>query len=532
MAGRRVEAVCGALEADDGDEVARVVEDGGAEGGEVLFALAVCLAVALLFDDGDRALEGGGIGDRTRGVGDEVVGDLRLRAASEGEHDLADGRGVRDARSSDEGGGAHAASARDVVDRDRLAGRGEGQGRRLAALPLQPLEQGARNRPDVEAREDVGAELQETHPEAVTARIGHPLDQVVRGERAEEARRGGGGDAERSGDRVHALRLIRLREEIEDGERAFDCRHGSALCCHLGNGTPFPRIPVVAIASTLRGASGERWTAHALQAVRAVFLVAAPAAAGVTAGARAAGVSAAVVAFGLLLVDGRGSAALKPAQAAAVGVLIAVGLFIGGAAGGGLVSMLLVIAPVVFLLGLLRGLGHAAARISLAVLLGVLLGAGLASGALSALQHLGAGLIGIVFYLLIDRIWADHPVPDPQLQVARGEPVVSYAVLLAVATAVSLGLGFAIGLHEPVMLAVGAAFLVLAGTTTAPKGALAGVAIATAIGIAVVALRPDPRTVAIAMAVVIAAGVFRSADHRVPLWLPAGVLYALIALGT
>lgn len=288
----------------------------------------------------------------------------------------------------------------------------------------------------------------------------------------------------------------------------------------------------MAIASTLRAAAGDRWTTHALQAVRAVFLVAAPAAAGVTAGARAAGVSAAVVAFGLLLADGRGAAGLKPAQTIAVGVLIAVGLFVGGIAGGGLLPMLLIVVPAIFLLGLLRGLGHAAARIALAVLLGVLLGVGLASGALSALQHLGAGLIGIVFYLLIDRIWPDHPVPDPQLQVDRADPVASFAALLAVAVAVTLGLGFVIGIDEPVMLGIGAAFLILAGTTAAPKGALAGVAIATAIGVAVVVMRPDPRTTALAMAIVIAAGVFRSADHRVPLWLPAGVLYALVALGT
>jgi hypothetical protein len=279
---------------------------------------------------------------------------------------------------------------------------------------------------------------------------------------------------------------------------------------------------------TLRGPEQGRWGVHAAQAARAVFLVAAPAAAGVTAGATAAGVSAAVVAFGMLLVDGRGAAGLKPVQVAAVGVLAAIGLFVGGVAGGSLLPMLIVIAPVVFLLGLVRGLGHGAARISLAVLLGI----GLASGALSALQHLAAGLVGIAFYLLIDRIWPDHPVPDPLLQVRRDEPVVAYAALLAVAVAVALGLGVAFGLAEPVVLGAGAAFLVLAGTTSAPRAALLGVAVAAVIGAVVVLIRPDPRTIALAMAIVIAAGVFRSADHRVPLWLPAGVLYALVALGT
>jgi hypothetical protein len=283
---------------------------------------------------------------------------------------------------------------------------------------------------------------------------------------------------------------------------------------------------------TLRGPEQGRWGVHAAQAARAVFLVAAPAAAGVTAGATAAGVSAAVVAFGMLLVDGRGAAGLKPVQVAAVGVLAAIGLFVGGVAGGSLLPMLIVIAPVVFLLGLVRGLGHGAARISLAILLGVLLGIGLASGALSALQHLAAGLVGIAFYLLIDRIWPDHPVPDPLLQVRRDEPVVAYAALLAVAVAVALGLGVAFGLAEPVVLGAGAAFLVLAGTTSAPRAALLGVAVAAVIGAVVVLIRPDPRTIALAMAIVIAAGVFRSADHRVPLWLPAGVLYALVALGT
>jgi len=73
--------------------------------------------------------------------------------------------------------------------------------------------------------------------------------------------------------------------------------------------------------------------------------------------------------------------------------------------------------------------------------------------------------------------------------------------------------------------------LALAVTSEAPRAAALGVLVVAPIGLATIALRPDPRTTAVALALVIGAGIFRSADHRVPLWLPTGVLLGLIALG-
>jgi hypothetical protein len=74
--------------------------------------------------------------------------------------------------------------------------------------------------------------------------------------------------------------------------------------------------------------------------------------------------------------------------------------------------------------------------------------------------------------------------------------------------------------------------LATAATIEEPRGALLGVALVAPVGLVAIWLRPDPRTTAIALALVIGAGIFRSADHRVPVWLPTGVLLALIALGT
>lgn len=282
---------------------------------------------------------------------------------------------------------------------------------------------------------------------------------------------------------------------------------------------------------TLAAALGPLDRAHAAQAVRAVFLVAAPAAAGVTAGVPAAGVAASTVAFGLLLTDGRGTAQLKTSQAVAVGVLVTIALLVGALIGGRALTALVVAVPLLFLLGLVRGLGHAAARIALALIGGLAVGMELAAGPGAAAVQLVAGAAGIAFYVLIDRIWPDHPVPDPKLQVARGAPLVAYAALLALAGAVALGVGFALGWATPVAPAVVLLMLVLAATSDAPRGAMLGVLLVAPVGLAAVVLRPDPRTTAIALAVVIGAGIFRSADHRVPLWLPTGVLLGLIALG-
>ena len=208
LTGGRIEAVRGTLEADDGDQVARVVEDGSAEGGEVLLAFALGLAIPLLLDDGDGALQSGGVGDGARGVGDEVVGDLGFRAAAEREHDLADRGRVRHARSSDKGRGADAAPTRHVIDRDRLTGRGQRERGRLTGVALEPFEERTRDCADIKACEHVGAQLKQAHTEAIPTRLGHALDEVVCGEGPEQARGGRGGDAECTGDGVHALRLV------------------------------------------------------------------------------------------------------------------------------------------------------------------------------------------------------------------------------------------------------------------------------------------------------------------------------------
>ena len=187
LAGGGVEAVAGTLHAEDRYEAAGVAEDGGGEGGEVLLALLVGLAPATLARGGNGGVQIGGIRDRAGGEGIEALRGLGLAARAEGEHDFADGRGVRDGGAADEGRGAHAAAARDVVDGDALAGGGEGEGRRLAGLGLEALEDGAGDGAHVEALQDVRAELQQAHAEAVTARRLDSLDEAVAGQRAEQA---------------------------------------------------------------------------------------------------------------------------------------------------------------------------------------------------------------------------------------------------------------------------------------------------------------------------------------------------------
>ena len=92
-----IEAVGRALDTEHGDEVAEMIKDGYCDGSKVLFALTVRFAPAALRDLGNGGGKRGCVGDRARRKGSEGGGQLGLGALTEGEDDLADGRGVRDA---------------------------------------------------------------------------------------------------------------------------------------------------------------------------------------------------------------------------------------------------------------------------------------------------------------------------------------------------------------------------------------------------------------------------------------------------
>ena len=99
----RVKAVAGALDAENGHEAARVVEDGDGDRSEILFAFLFGLAPAALAHLGDGSSEFCGVNDRARRERGQLGRNLGLRATTEGEDDLAHGGGVRNAGAPYEG---------------------------------------------------------------------------------------------------------------------------------------------------------------------------------------------------------------------------------------------------------------------------------------------------------------------------------------------------------------------------------------------------------------------------------------------
>ncbi len=180
-----IEAIGWPLYAEDRDEAARVVEDRHCDGCQIRFAFPIGLAPTALTHLIHRGLEHARVGDRVRSEGFELIGDHGFASLTEGEHDLADGGGVRHARSTHQGGGADAATAGHVVDGDTFARRREREGRRLARCGRDLLENWAGDRANIEALQDVCAELEQAHAETVTPCRRDPFNKPMVAERAE-----------------------------------------------------------------------------------------------------------------------------------------------------------------------------------------------------------------------------------------------------------------------------------------------------------------------------------------------------------
>ena len=509
-----------------------MVKDGDGDRSEILFALLVGLAPAALVHFGDSSSELCGVGDRARRESGEVGWQLSLAATPEGKHDLAHRGRVRDAGAPHKRRRAHATATGHVIDGNALAGGRKRQRGRLACCRLDLVQDGAGNRADIEALEDVRAELQQAHTQAVTARGLNFLDEAMAGERAEQARGRGRGDVEAARDVVDAQRLGRVGKNLQDEERALDGSDGSARCCHVGNGTRSRMLSAMEAVETrsalaaLRAHFPARWQL----ALRFGVVVGAPFAAGTSAGAHPLGAIAAASALLILLMGPPGYGIARRSQVIGIAVLIGLAGAIGALIQNHEVVLVFLLLLVGGFFAVARKVDRSMATIALVPIVGLLIGSAASDGLRSAIELLIASLIGGGLYLLLlDRVWPspEHPSVALEGRANRLLPALILALPVGYVLA-SAVVDWHMGAYAFALLSL-LVILNARGAHRTTRHELLGFVVIFAL--VIVELEIDARVdVMVFTALVVAIiGAWRAERGTVPLWSILGTLLVLIA---
>ena len=528
----RIEAVAGALHAENGDETARVVEDGDGDCGQVFLALFVGLAPAALVHLGDSSGELCGVGDRPRGERSQLGWNFCLCATTEGKHDFADRRGVGHAGAPHEGRRAHATATGDVIDGDTLAGCRERERGRFARCGLHLVEDGASHGADVEALQHVGTELQQAHAQAVTACGFDLLDEAVAGERAEQARGRGGGDVKSASDVVHAQRLRRVGQNLEHKERALDGGDGSAGCCHVGNGTRSRMLSAMEAVETRSALAAlrEHFPARWQLALRFGVVVGAPFAAGTSAGAHPLGAIAAASALLILLMGPPGYGIARRSQVIGIAVLIGLAAAIGALIQNHEVVLVLLLLLVGGFFAFARKVDRSMATIALVPVVGLLIGSGSSDGLRSAIELLIASLIGGALYLLLlDRVWPSPEHPSVALEGRAKRLLPALILVLPVGYVLaSLVVDWHMAAYAFALLGI---LLILnaRGAHRTTRHELLGFVVILAITFGEIQIDARVDVMVFTAVIVAIVGAWRAERGTVPLWSILGTLLVLIA---
>lgn len=419
-----------------------------------------------------------------------------------------------------------------MIDGDTLAGRSERERCRLARCRLDLVEDGAGNRADIEALEDVGTELEEANAEAIAAGGLDLLDQSMAGQGAEQARGGGGGDLEAAGDVVHAQRIGSLGEELEHEQRTLDGGDGSTLRCHLGNGTRSPMLSAMEAVETRSALAALRthFPARWQLALRFGVVVGAPFAAGTAAGAHPLGAIAAASALLILLMGPPGYGIARRAQVIGIAVLIGLAAAIGALVQNYEVVLVLLLLLVGGFFAVARKVDRSMATIALVPIVGLLIGSGSPDGLRSAIELLVAALIGGGLYLLLlDRAW---PSPEHPSVALEGR---SRRLLPALILALPGGYLVASAVVDWHMAAYAFALLAILlilnarGAHRTTRHELLGFLVILALVVAELRLQARVDVMVFTALVVAIVGAWRADRGTVPLWSILGTLLVLIA---
>ena len=276
----------------------------------------------------------------------------------------------------------------------------------------------------------------------------------------------------------------------------------------------------------LRGHFADRWELS----VRYGIVVGAPFAAGVSGHASPLGAIAASAALLILLLGPPGYGIARRAQVLGAAVLLGVAAGVGALVQNHEWAVVLCLLGVGTFFAFARNVDRAMATVALFPLVGFLIGTGAPDGPRSALELLGAAVIGGgLFLLLLDRVWPspEHPSVAIEGRAHRSLP----AMILALPVGYVLA-GLVVDWH---MAAYAFALLAIAVILNARKAGrttrhelLGFLVILALVAIEVrIPVRPDVMVfTAIAVAIV---GAWRAERGTVPLWSTLGTVLVLVA---
>ena len=265
-------------------------------------------------------------------------------------------------------------------------------------------------------------------------------------------------------------------------------------------------------------------------ALRFGVVVVAPFAAGTSAGAHQLGAIAAASALLILLLGPPGYGIARRAQVIGVALLIGLAAAIGALVQNQELILVLLLVLVGGFFAVARKVDRSLATIALVPIVGLLIGSGSPDGLRSAIELVGASLIGGGLYLLLlDRVWpsSEHPSVALEGRAKRLLPALILALPVGYVVA-SLLFDWHIAAYAFALLAVLVILNARGAHRTTQHELLGFLMIAALVAIEIqISVRVD---VMVFTALIVAiVGAWRAERGTVPLWSILGTLLVLIA---